>query len=205
MMVLCVTCTNSKTTRDLTPLCAQSRFQALEVMFMATESCEGGNGARASGVVHTCNCKHCSILGSCNDTLLGTMCRGELDAFHQRVDHEDIVARERQRAEEYFTEEIMSISKSTRPWITPIAPWWRHASALEGAVAEREPWVAAACARLRVPPGPAAQCGHGRSGGSTVPIDQSNVAQPAQGFAEGRDSHCRGRLHSRVPGEPLRE
>ena len=146
MMVLCVTCTNSKTTRDLTPLCAQSRFQSQEVMFMATESCEGGNGARASGVVHTCNCKHCSILGSCNDTLLGTMCRGELDAFHQRVDHEDIVARERQRAEEYFTEEIMSISNTTRPWITPIAPWWRHASALEGAVAEREPWVAAACA-----------------------------------------------------------
>ena len=77
-----VTLTNSKTTRDLTPLCAQSRFQAQEVMFMAIESCEGGNGARASGVVHTCNCKHCSILGSCNDTLLGTMCRGELDAFH---------------------------------------------------------------------------------------------------------------------------
>ena len=57
-------------------------YQAQLGMFVAMESHEGGNGAHASGVVHTCDCKHCSILGSCNDTLLGTMCRGELDAFH---------------------------------------------------------------------------------------------------------------------------
>ena len=80
------------------------------------ESREGGNGARASGVVHTCDCKHCSILGSCNDTLLGTACSGELHAFQKRV-HEDIVAREMKNAEEYFTKEVMSISKHNPTWV----------------------------------------------------------------------------------------
>jgi len=91
-------------------------YQAQLGMFVAMESHEGGNGAHASGVVHTCDCKHCSILGSCGDTLLGTVCRGELDAFHQRV-REDIVAREMKDTEKYFTKEVMSISKHDPTWI----------------------------------------------------------------------------------------
>lgn len=90
--------------------------QAQLGMFVAMERREGGNGAHASEVVHTCDCKHCSVLGSCSDTLLGTVCRGELDAFHQRV-REDIVARETKDMEKYFTKQIMYMSKHDPTWI----------------------------------------------------------------------------------------